>query len=88
MFLRKHHILLGWLTVLLSTAHGVYYLLQYPNKSGEITTGLIAWSALLLLAAIGVVLDYNIASKKKAKSVRLYHFAFAAVFLIAMILHV
>ncbi len=88
LYLRKHHILLGWATIATASAHGIYYLLLYPNRRGEIYTGLIAWLALAMLIGLGVWLDYRLAAKKSPKQVRMYHITLAVIFILAMFLHV
>jgi hypothetical protein len=87
LYLRRHHILLGWATLVTVSAHGIYYLLQYPNKQTQIVTGLIAWGALVVLVALGLLLDFKIQSKQKSRRVRVSHFALAAFFIIGMLIH-
>jgi hypothetical protein len=88
LFLRKHHISLGWLAIMVATAHGVYWLLRYPNFRGRTFTGLTAWVTLALLVVFGACLDYRIKVKILPKKIRLYHITLAIVFIVAMFLHI
>ncbi|UOF92471.1 hypothetical protein LSG31_10095 [Fodinisporobacter ferrooxydans] len=87
LFLRKHHILLGWLTIVTAGAHGIYYMLQYPNQAFRIYTGLVAWILLVILAGLGAFLNYKLRDKQKSKTTRLYHIVFAIFFLAGMVIH-
>ncbi|TCS81033.1 hypothetical protein [Tepidibacillus fermentans] len=87
-FLHKHHVLLGWITIFSSTAHGIYYLLNYPNKQTAIITGIIAWTILILLSLFGVVMEYKLKEKMKHKKVRIYHFMLGLFFIVGLIIHV
>lgn len=87
LYLRRHHILLGWATLFAVSAHGIYYLLLYPDKLTQIVTGLVAWGSLVVLVALGVLLDYKIIGKQKSRSIRIYHFAWAVVFILGMLVH-
>lgn len=87
-YLRKHHILLGWTTVFTASAHGIYYLLRYPDKQGQIYTGLFAWGALVLLVGMGLMLDFKIKKRQRARKVRVYHIILATLFMVGMLVHV
>lgn len=88
LFLRRHHILLGWTTLLVATSHGIYYLMNYPNRAVNIFTGLFAWLMLALLVSLGSWLDYKLKAKQKMKKVRLYHMAIAFIFIAGMVIHI
>jgi len=87
LILKKHHVLLGWATLLTATAHGLFYILHYPNRSDRIYTGLLAWTALILLMVFGTWLDYRLTVRVRAKQIRMYHVALASLFMITMIIH-
>ncbi len=88
LFLRKHHILIGWVVIFASTAHGIYFLLNYPNRQNEIYTGLFIWLALVFLAGIGAFFDFKLKDKRKHKKIRIYHITFSVLFLLGLIIHV
>jgi hypothetical protein len=88
LFLRKHHILLGWTTILTATAHGTYYVMRYPNKQFEIFTGLFAWSVLAILVMVGVFLDYRLKERLRTKRIRVYHIVLAVLFMAGIAVHV
>lgn len=89
LFLRKHHILFGWATILAASAHGVYYLLLYPYRQLQVFTGSIAWLCLVFLAGVGVWLNEKLTTKKmNSKRTRMHHFTWAVIFLFFLAVHV
>ena len=87
LFLRRHHILLGWATLMTGTAHGIYFLLRYPNRLFEVYTGLLTLVLLVVLAGMGIWLDYRLAAKQRSKRVRGSHIALAVGFLVTLLIH-
>ncbi|KEO84910.1 hypothetical protein EL26_02550 [Tumebacillus flagellatus] len=87
LFLRKNHIVFGWITLVTVTAHGLYYLFVSTNKTFEVYTGWISWGVLVVLTLLGVFFDKKLADKQKIKRVKLYHIGFAFVFAAGALLH-
>lgn len=87
LYLRKHHMLLGWITLAVAAAHGVYYLLLWPFRWFEVITGVVALGILALLVPIGLRLNAKIKAKQKSKRNHALHFTIAIVFIIAMVVH-
>jgi hypothetical protein len=88
LFFRQHHVLLGWIALVTTSAHGLYYILHHSDRPNMILTGWIAWSALIVLAGLGVFFDHSLKEKKKTKQIRLYHIGFSILFMGGLILHV
>ncbi|MDB5054727.1 MAG: putative rane protein [Bacilli bacterium] len=86
-FFQKHHVLIGWIVLVTTSAHGLYYILHKSDRMNMMVTGWIAWSGLIVLAFIGVFFDQRLKEKKKTKQIRLYHIGFSIVFLIGFVLH-
>jgi len=85
---QKHHVLIGWVVLLTTSAHGLYYILHKSDRLNMLVTGWIAWSGLIVLAFIGVFFEQRLQLRKKTKKIRLYHIGFSLVFLVGFVLHV
>jgi hypothetical protein len=88
LFFQRHHVLLGWVALVTTSAHGLYYILHRSDRLSMMVTGWVAWSGLIVLAFIGVFFDQRLREKKKTKQIRLYHIGFSVVFMFGFILHV
>jgi hypothetical protein len=88
LFFQRHHVLIGWVVLVTTSAHGLYYILHGSDKLNMLITGWIAWSALLILAFIGVFFDMMLKEKRKTKQIRLYHIGFSVVFMVGFLMHV
>jgi hypothetical protein len=88
LFLREHHMFIGWLTLITATAHAVYYLLRIPHKMDRGLTGLTAWMLLAILASLGYWFQRGLQRKQHLKQVRTLHVVIAVVFLFVLILHI
>jgi hypothetical protein len=86
--LQKHHVLIGWVVLLTTSAHGLYYILHKSDRNDMMVSGWIAWSGLIILAFIGVYFEKWLKERKKTKKIRLYHIGFSLVFLVGFVLHV
>lgn len=87
-FLRKHHVMIGWLAIFSTSAHGIYYILSYPNKQTEIVTGIITWGLLIILGGFGAFLDYKFKEKRKHNKIKVYHIVLSVIFMVGLIIHV
>jgi len=85
---QKHHVLIGWVVLLTTSAHGLYYILHKTDRENMMITGWLAWSGLIVLAFVGVFFDHRIKSRKQTKRIRFYHIGFSLVFLVGFVLHV
>jgi cytochrome bd-type quinol oxidase subunit 2 len=97
MVIRKHHIFLGILTLVLAFTHGLYFfLLRFSGtqmESGRHDTTLNFYSGLAAFAALVVLalLDWNHQNKKKTKqnkSTKKKHMIAALVFGILALIHI
>jgi hypothetical protein len=88
LFFQRHHVLLGWVALVTTSAHGLYYILHKSDRLNMMVTGWVAWSGLLVLAVIGVFFDQRLREKRKTRQIRLYHIGFSVVFMGGFILHV
>jgi hypothetical protein len=87
-YFHQHHILIGWVALVTTSAHGLYYILHQSDRLNMMITGWVAWSALIVLAFIGVFFDQRLKEKKKTKQIRLYHIGFSVLFMAGLVLHV
>jgi hypothetical protein len=55
---RRHHRLLGWLSLALAAAHSVYFLL-FPGATFVQWTGIAATALLAVVGLIGLITNYN-----------------------------
>jgi hypothetical protein len=88
LFFQRHHVLLGWVVLVTTSAHGLYYILHKSDRFNMMVTGWVAWSGLLVLALVGVFFDQRLRERKKTKQIRLYHIGFSVVFMVGFIMHV
>jgi hypothetical protein len=88
LFFQRHHVLIGWVVLVTTSAHGLYYILHSSDRLNMLITGWVAWSALLILAFIGVFFDLMLKEKRKTKQIRLYHIGFSIVFMVGFLMHV
>jgi hypothetical protein len=86
-FLKHNHRFLGWITVLLASGHGAYFLIFPDKKVKYFYTGLGALIGLVIVAAVGIMFDYWMKKKKRVKAGRRYHFAAAVLFGILFLIH-
>jgi hypothetical protein len=87
LFFKKHHMFLGWVTVILASGHGVYFLLFPDNKIKYFYTGLAALIGLVIVAGVGIVFDQFMKKNKAVKAGRRYHFAAAVLFAVLFLVH-
>jgi hypothetical protein len=85
--LRKRHIYLGILTLLLSFAHGVYfYLFVDERHQWTMYSGVVAFISLIILALLGWRHEQNKKTKKNQQTKKA-HVMFAIIFAILFLVH-
>ncbi len=89
LFLRKHHQFLGWLVLITAEAH-TFYFLQYISRSPsfKIITGFIALALLLIIAILGLWIDYRKRKKRVTQKARRVHALLTIALFAAFVVHV
>ncbi len=88
LFLRAHHQLFGWVVLATATAHGLSYIFLIGRVSPEaLISGVILWLILLILTALGLLIEYRIKQKRLARRARWLHSVLALIFFVAFLTH-
>jgi hypothetical protein len=87
LFFKKQHQFLGWVTVMVASGHGLYFILFPDKKLKFFYTGIAALIGLILAAGVGIVFDQLMKRNKAVKAGRRYHFAAAVLFAVLFLVH-
>lgn len=85
LFLRKNHMLLGWLAFLLGIGHSIFFLINLPERESYLYSGIAALVSMFILSGIGLLYKFKSINIKFA---RRWHLIFALIFIIILIVHV
>jgi hypothetical protein len=90
LFLRKHHVLFGWVVALTAIGHTVYYLpILAQLRQHEVITGFIALGILVLSVLLGIWIWLNVTVRKQRMPQRVHtiHSALAIAFFATLMVH-
>ena len=91
LFLRKHHVLLGSLTLLTALAHMSFYVPSLPDRGlYKVVTGFAALGMLVLVVALGlwIVIEKTLYRKQVPLVIQNAHTFLGIVFLVSLALHI
>jgi hypothetical protein len=88
LFLRRQHTFLGWVVFATASSHGLYFLLVDSLTVSRMISGLAAWVVLATLAGLGWWIEQGRKRKRSGKTVQWWHTILAAIFLVALFLHI
>ena len=83
-FLKKRHVLFGWIVAAAGTAHSLYFLIFIPNDMDGVYSGLIAFAVMLAMVIFGYKLNLK---ERTHRSVRVLHTFLGIAFIIGLLYH-
>ena len=83
-FLKKRHVLFGWIVVAAGTAHSLYFLIFIPNDMNGVFSGLIAFAVMIVMVIFGYILNLT---KRTHRSVRVLHTFLGIAFIVGLLYH-
>lgn len=89
-FLRKHHILFGWLVFISVIAHGLYFIpyVHSPYLQIRLITGIIAFTALSALTLLGLYMQWRKMHGNFSHNTRLVHTVIGFLFAFLVAIHI
>jgi hypothetical protein len=84
-FLKKRHVLFGWIVAAAGTAHSLYFLIFIPNDMNGVYSGLLAFAVMIMMIFFGNKLSQKVRTNR---NVRISHTILGIVFMIGLVYHV
>lgn len=86
LLLKKNHMFLGWVTLLVSFSHGLYFFLHQGKHIWIVYSGIAAFLSLVVLALLGWTHQQNRTTKKN-RVTKKRHMLMALIFAILFLIH-
>ncbi|MEH7114305.1 hypothetical protein V7124_18230 [Neobacillus niacini] len=83
-FLKKRHVLFGWIVAAAGTAHSLYFLIFIPNDMNGVYSGLVAFAVMIVMVIFGYKLNLK---ERTSRNVRVLHTILGIAFIFGLLFH-